>query len=351
MEQNQWKQALYLYVDGCNRRRVEPLVHGGGYPSGESGGRGPDAGLLSPQLSALEAERAAALAEWYRERGITPRRGETGVKVLHAAEAAGSVTAEVELHSAFYYEKGGATHREDRLERETLIFEPAGAGWRLRTVKRPVPEHLPFRLPEPVLAGGGLAADDAAAPRLPRPLLGRQVTGPDCVREVRYRREEAAAYADRWWNGGNPEYEFFEVDCTNYVSQCLFAGGAPFLYTGKRETGWWYKGRIGGQEWWSYSWAVSNSLRQYLEGERTQGLRAELVARPEELQLGDCILYDWDGDGRYQHSTVVAAFDAGGMPLVNAHTVPSRHRYWDYRDSYAWTERTTYRFFHIADYL
>lgn len=75
------------------------------------------------------------------------------------------------------------------------------------------------------------------------------------------------------------------------------------------------------------------------------------MERPEQLQLGDVIIYDWDGDGGFQHSTIVTAFDAGGMPLVNAHTTPSKHRYWDYRDSYAWTENTVYRFFRIADYF
>jgi hypothetical protein len=63
------------------------------------------------------------------------------------------------------------------------------------------------------------------------------------------------------------------------------------------------------------------------------------------------ISYDWDGNGHFQHSTIVAAVDARGMPLVNAHTTESYHRYWDYRDSYAWTERTAYRFFHIPDEL
>ncbi|MNN92744.1 putative amidase domain protein [compost metagenome] len=68
-----------------------------------------------------------------------------------------------------------------------------------------------------------------------------------------------------------------------------------------------------------------------------------------ELDIGDVICYSWDGDGRYGHSTIVTGFDPGGMPLVNAHTVNSRNRYWDYSDSYAWTERTQYRFYHILE--
>jgi hypothetical protein len=78
-------------------------------------------------------------------------------------------------------------------------------------------------------------------------------------------------------------------------------------------------------------------------------MRAEIVGDPLELTIGDVISYDWDGTGRFQHSTIVAATAADGMPLVNAHTVESYHRYWDYRDSYAWTPQTQYRFFHIVD--
>ena len=120
-------------------------------------------------------------------------------------------------------------------------------------------------------------------------------------------------------------------------------------YTGRRDSGWWYKGRSGGRELWSYSWAVSHALQSYLAKGAPTGLRAVRVESPRDLALGDVIFYDWDGDGRFRHSTIVTAFDHAGMPLVNANTTASRHRYWDYRDSYAWTERTRYRFFHIAD--
>lgn len=121
-------------------------------------------------------------------------------------------------------------------------------------------------------------------------------------------------------------------------------------YTGKRESGWWYRGRSGSQELWSFSWAVANALRLHLANSRT-GLRAEQMESPKQLAIGDVISYSWDGDGQYGHSTVVTGFDGNGMPLVNAHTVNSRNRYWDYKDSYAWTERTMYRFFHIPDLL
>jgi len=339
MEQ-EWKESLYRYVEQLNRGRVEPLAelrH---------------SAVNDPRFWMEQGERSRRLGEWYHARGIKPQRGETGVKVLRVVRQTPSeVIAEISLHSTLFYEKGGVTHREDVVNSERLTFVHDGGGWEIAAVERAIPERQAARSRAADHFKQSVDWENEPMP-LPQPLLNRSLLGGiSGNREVLYDRAAAARYADRWWQEGNPEFETFAVDCTNYVSQCLFAGGAPINYTGKRETGWWYKGYNGKQEWWSFSWSVSDSLQRYLSTGRNSGLRAEIVARPEQLMLGDVIQYDWDGNGQYQHSTIVTALDAGGMPLVNAHTVSSRHRYWDYRDSYAWNERTVYRFFHIHDYL
>ncbi len=157
-----------------------------------------------------------------------------------------------------------------------------------------------------------------------------------------YNRREAVRYAERWWDSYNPAYHHFEVDCTNFISQCLRAGGAPMWGSPNRSKGWWYDGSS-----WSYSWAVANSLRWYLSGSR-QGLAAKEVESPELLSLGDVICYDFQGNGRFDHNTIVVQKDTEGMPLVNAHTTNSRHRYWNYEDSTAYTPQIQYKFFHIG---
>lgn len=188
--------------------------------------------------------------------------------------------------------------------------------------------------------------------RLSQPYINRAVLSnrSDGSRSILYNRQLAVNYANEWWNMANPNYEHMDVDCTNFVSQCLFAGGIPMNYTGKRETGWWYEGYEHGRERWSFSWTVANSLQLYMQSSRT-GLRAQTVDSARKLDIADIISYDWDGDTRYQHSAIVTGFDSSGEPLVNAHTNDSRNRYWDYRDSYAWSERTRYTFLHIPDYL
>lgn len=160
-----------------------------------------------------------------------------------------------------------------------------------------------------------------------------------------YNRREAVRYAELWWNSYNPKYKNFSVNCTNYVSQCLFAGGAPMWGTPNRSEGWWYTGKEDG---WSFSWAVAHSLMWYLAGS-DHGLQAVQKERASDLTLGDVICYDFSGDDRWDHTTIVTSKDASGEPLVNAHTDFSRHRYWSYEDSLAWTENCQYKFFHIIE--
>lgn len=158
-----------------------------------------------------------------------------------------------------------------------------------------------------------------------------------------YDRRVAVQYAERWWNSYNPKYKKFEVDCTNYVSQCLHEGGIPMTGFGKRNKGWWYSG-----ESWSYSWAVAHSLRWYLSGAK-QGVESQEVSSAGDLVPGDVICYDFEGDGRWNHNTIVVAKDENNEPLVNAHTYNSRMRYWAYEDSTAYTPYIKYKFFHILD--
>ncbi|MCP3741706.1 amidase domain-containing protein [Rossellomorea sp. BNER] len=158
-----------------------------------------------------------------------------------------------------------------------------------------------------------------------------------------YDRRKAVQYAEYWWNSYNPAYKSFEVDCTNFISQCLHAGGAPMRGHPNRGKGWWMRNNN-----WSYSWSVANSLRWHLPSSNV-GLRGVEVQYPQQLQLGDVICYDFEGDGRFDHNTIVTAKDAYGMPLVNAHTTNSRMRYWNYEDSTAYTPEIQYKFYRIED--
>lgn len=158
-----------------------------------------------------------------------------------------------------------------------------------------------------------------------------------------YDRQQAVLYAEKWWNSYNPAFPHFSVDCTNYISQCLYAGGAPMRGEPVREKGWWCKPNN-----WSFSWSVAHSFYWYLKTS-TIGLQATEVESEKELYVGDVICYDFEGNNRWDHTTIVVRKDASGVPLVNAHTDNSRHRYWMYMDSAAWTPQTKYAFFTIGE--
>ena len=56
-----------------------------------------------------------------------------------------------------------------------------------------------------------------------------------------YRRDRAVAYTERWALGRNPADADFSTlggDCTNFASQCVFAGSGVMNPT--PETGWYY---------------------------------------------------------------------------------------------------------------
>ncbi|HET7579816.1 MAG TPA: amidase domain-containing protein [Bacillales bacterium] len=218
-------------------------------------------------------------------------------------------------------------------------------------LKHLIKQKTDFYVEEAIESRRSRFQDDKLISDEPLILEGSDDFMPDLEREplrsgrrgFQYRRLEAVRYADRWWNGYNPQYQSFDVDCTNYISQCLRAGGGPMVGHPNRARGWWYSGKS-----WSYSWSVAHALRWYLSG-ATSGLRAKEVDTADQLIPGDVISYDFEGDGHWDHSTIVTAKDLKGMPLVNAHTANCRKVYWDYEHSVAWTPKIKYKFFRIVD--
>ncbi|MCF8563888.1 amidase domain-containing protein [Alicyclobacillus tolerans] len=190
-------------------------------------------------------------------------------------------------------------------------------------------------------------AREAERPAKPLPMMTiqRHVERTTCNR---YDRVKALRYAELWWNAANPDFVKLEDDCTNFISQCLFAGNLPMTGQGHRGTGWWYQFDASlKSENWSYSWTTSQALYLHLLAKAG----AVRVDSAQDLKIGDVVFYDWDGSGKYHHTTIVTDFDNRGDPLVNAHTDASWHRHYLYLDSRAWTQRTRYAFVHLPDQI
>ena len=133
------------------------------------------------------------------------------------------------------------------------------------------------------------------------------------MRVIGYNRAEAVAYAKKWAYGRNPAYyDFSEIggDCTNYASQCIYAGSGQMNFT--PVFGWYYRSANDR----TASWTGVEYLYNFLVDNRGLGPFAEQTDRAA-LAVGDVVQLG-NGDGFY-HTPVVVGF-SGAMPLVAAHT-------------------------------
>lgn len=291
---------------------------------------------MTEEVDQRELERWRRVAGEWQERGIRIQQADSRIAIGQVREEDPYIEVDYHALNCWTMKQRNAAYEQAWVERRRCLLKEDRGWWILED--RLIPEKR-------------LTADDfcddhqEVAHPAGHPVRKKRVVGENNARGS-YDRRKAVQYAERWWDDYNPQFISFDVDCTNYVSQCLWAGGAPMKYAADRDKGWWY--RFGDDPQWSFSWSVAHSLRWFLASSPS-GLRATEVATASELQPGDIIAYDFDGDGRWEHNTIVVAKDEQGEPLVNAHTTNSRMRYWSYRDSYAWTEQTAYKFFHIAD--
>ncbi|MDY3031919.1 MAG: amidase domain-containing protein [Clostridia bacterium] len=123
---------------------------------------------------------------------------------------------------------------------------------------------------------------------------------------MQYDRDAAVAYAREWAYSRNPEYyDFSEIggNCTNFASQCIFAGSGVMNYT---PTYGWYYISVNDR---SPSWTGVEELYRFLTTNRGPGPQGEVVKLPE-IQKGDVIQLKFSlGGDRFDHTPVVT--DAG----------------------------------------
>ena len=134
-----------------------------------------------------------------------------------------------------------------------------------------------------------------------------------------YDRRAATAYARRWALGRNPAYYNFAAlggDCTNFVSQCLYAGSGIMNYT--PVTGWYYRSAADR----TASWTGVEFLYRFLTENRGSGPFGR-VCSARELRAGDVIQLG-DGTGQFYHCLLV--LHPGPDPRVAAHDVDSLDR-------------------------
>lgn len=151
-------------------------------------------------------------------------------------------------------------------------------------------------------------------------------------RNNNYNRQKAVQYAVQYALTPNPSYRFFAThgegggDCTNFVSQCLYAGAAPMAFSSERP--WWYnkkKTYNNRDDLWSNSWTVAGSLYWCLKvraKNNIPGLKGFEVEDIDSLELGDIIQYE-NFSGKIYHSAIITDFTiekGAKFPLISQHT-------------------------------
>ncbi len=130
---------------------------------------------------------------------------------------------------------------------------------------------------------------------------------------INYNRSAAADYAKRWALRRNPKYYDFENiggDCTNFISQCVFAGCGIMNYT--RDTGWYYNSLSDR----AAAWTSVEQLNRFLVSNKGAGPLGEITDL-QHSEIGDVIQLS-DGESFY-HSCIITGF-IEGSPFVCAHT-------------------------------
>lgn len=240
---------------------------------------------------------------------------------------AATVNASALLH--FKIKAGiGAPEFTEYEDAHTFTFRKEGNRWLLAGVEERPYGDLPNTLPP----GENVSLSDLPKATLPGTSEGGSRSGrpkmdqrPDSTRRgpngavtdvplVYYDREAAAAYARRWATSYNSAYKQFTNDCTNFISQALYAGGWTFTgseFSRTANTTWYY-----GSLSQSYTWAGAHNHWNF---HRESG-RSWIAEKSEWMIIGEPMSIDFTGDGHIDHTVIITQVDSYNNQYVSYHT-------------------------------
>jgi len=134
-----------------------------------------------------------------------------------------------------------------------------------------------------------------------------------------YNREKALHYAHKWAYARNPSYYNFEKlggDCTNFASQCIYAGSGVMNYT--PVYGWYYISSFNR----TASWTGVNYLYDFLINNKGVGPFAE-ETDASDAEPGDIAQLSFSDKSYFHHSPIIVKVSGNKGAdniLVAAHT-------------------------------
>lgn len=140
------------------------------------------------------------------------------------------------------------------------------------------------------------------------------------MKQLPYNRVDAVEYAQKWAFLRNPKFFNFDGlggDCTNFVSQCIYAGSGVMNF---RPVFGWYYININSR---SPSWSGVTYLYDFLTKNQDEGPFG-IVSDTRNVDIGD-IIFLKDNLGVRYHSLIITEIGHSDI-YVSSHTYDSFNR-------------------------
>lgn len=158
---------------------------------------------------------------------------------------------------------------------------------------------------------------------------------------VPYNRLAAVSYAHRWAYDRNPNfYDYEEIggDCTNFASQCLYAGTGIMNFT--PTFGWYYRNANDKSPSWTGVTYFYNFLTE--QNQRIGPFATETDI--SFIQPGDFVQLNLDQDEAFDHTPIIV--ERGEVPTFENVLVAAHSNDADYRPLSTY-DFTQIRFLHV----
>lgn len=135
-----------------------------------------------------------------------------------------------------------------------------------------------------------------------------------------YNPAKAVEYARTWAMKRNLRYYNFDKlggDCTNFISQCIYAGSGVMNYT--KDTGWYYSS-VSNR---AAAWSSVDYFYRFLTTNKGKGPYGSTIP-VEHSRVGDIIQLSFDGY-RFSHSLLITDIRNGEI-FITTHSLDSLDR-------------------------
>ena len=137
----------------------------------------------------------------------------------------------------------------------------------------------------------------------------------------KYNRQKAIEYAQKWALSSNPDFYHFGGiggDCTNFISQCLLAGGAKMNFS--QPDGWFYINLYNR----SASWTSVYYLQKFLLSNMSPGISTHFESL-HNLQEGDLIQLRQKPNKDFNHTLIITRIENEKI-YICAHSDDAKNR-------------------------